>query len=67
MGLFRSSAPMAMDPEDEARPGYSAQIFTGRSSACGDCNGTGTTSDYDGSVTGNRGTSYPCTCTGAAW
>ena len=61
MGLFRSGAPV-IDPEDEARPGYSAQIFTGRLSACGDCNGTGTTVDDDGSVTGHRGASISCSC-----
>ncbi|MGW6008985.1 hypothetical protein [Streptomyces sp. NPDC055210] len=53
---------------DEPRPGYSTQrLGSSSASTCGDCNGTGRTSDYDGSLTGSRGAMVTCTCTGGAW
>jgi hypothetical protein len=63
--------PVEIGPEDEPRPGYSAQTFTPRASArsevCGDCQGSGTSSDYDGSLTGRPGASVACSCSGGAW
>jgi hypothetical protein len=64
MKIFGSSARVVIDPENEVRPGYSAQIFTGRLAVCGDCNGTGMGTDTDGSVTGRVGTPITCSCAG---
>ncbi len=66
MKLFASKREITS--ADEPRPGYSTQrLASSSASVCGDCQGTGSTSDYDGSLTGHRGAMVACTCTGGAW